>query len=215
MTRAAESGSDTEWGPWQGWNPSNLSAHEGDCCRTARLWFLAMDRSLWRGEGGPTWITNRYPWGPGRWPLHWCEAVKAEELDCGAHQALTMEAFRARGVRVVPVQLIQIQEGHNLGHFQARWEDGGGSPAWVSSGSAYHEAVATIIQGTAEVWDGTVNAWLSPDHVRGVRGIAGIRIGGPDASGEVVCWRGLDVPLGEWVSPARLASMSGVTSSKP
>lgn len=200
MTRAAEL-SAPEWAPWADWSPSALALHDGDCCTTARSWFLAMSRSLWRGQGGPTWIANRYPWGPSRWPLHWCEAVEADELDCGAHQALTVEAFRARGMRAVPVQLVQRQERHNLGHFHGRWEEGGGSPAWAGDGAAYHEAVAILGDGRAEVWDATVNAWLSPDQVRGVRSIAGVRIGAPDGRGETVSWRGFELPLGEWVSP--------------
>lgn len=194
-----------EWAPWTDWVPSALSSHDGECCATARAWFLAMSRSLWRGEGGPTWIANRYPWGPSRWPLHWCEAVEAEELDCGVHQALTVEAFRERGLRVVPVQLVQRQEHHNLGHFHGRWEEGGSSPLWAGDGAAYHEAVGVIADGRVEVWDATVNAWLSPDHVRGVRSIAGIRIGGAHATGEVVSWRGIPIPLGEWVSPEEAA----------
>ena len=207
MTRAAETTPD-EWAPWADWTPSALSMHTGECCTIARAWFLAMTRSLWRGHGGPTWIANRYPWGPSQWPLYWCEAVQAEELDCGAHAVLTIEAFRDRGIRVVPVQLVQRQERHNLGHFHERWEEGGGSPAWAGEGAAYHEAVATIADGRIEVWDATVNAWLSPEHVQGVRSIAGVRIGGTSLTGEVASWRGLEVPLGEWVCPARLALTS-------
>ncbi|MBW3630876.1 MAG: hypothetical protein KY464_16495, partial [Gemmatimonadetes bacterium] len=202
MTRAAESQRDAEWGPWEGWNPSTLSAHEGDCCRTARLWFLAMNRSLWRGEGGPTWIANRYPWGPGRWPLHWCEAVSVKELCCGAQAALSIEAFRARGVRVLPVQLVQRQEGHHMAHWHERWSDGGGSPSWAQGAAGYHESCAVIdAHGRAEVWDPTVNSWLTPDHVQGVRSIAAIRIGGPLPSDEVVLWRGVPVRVGQWVTP--------------
>lgn len=204
--RAAEMTPPAECTAWADWSPSVLSLHDGECCTTARAWFLAMSRSLWRGQGGPTWIANRYPWGPNPWPLYWCEAVEAEELDCGAHQALTIEAFQARGIRAVPVQLVQRQERHNLGHFHGRWEEGGGSPLWAGDGAAYHEAVATIVDGRAEVWDATVNAWLSPDHTQGVRSIAAVRIGGPAVTGEVVAWRDLQVPLGEWVSPAGAAA---------
>lgn len=205
MMRAAETVAAPEWAPWAKWFPSILASHPGECCTVARGWFLAMSRSLWRGEGGPTWIANRYPWGPSCWPLHWCEAVEADELDCGAHQALTVEAFRDRGIRVVPVQLVQRQERHNLGHFHGRWEEGGAALGWAGDGAAYHEAVATLVDGRAEVWDATVNAWLSPAHVRGVRSIAGVRIGGPEPTGEVVSWRGVEIPLGEWVSPAHAA----------
>jgi hypothetical protein len=86
-----------EWAPWADWLPSTLASHPGECCTVARGWFLAMSRSLWRGEGGPTWIANRYPWGPeapgevvswrgvevplGKWvsPAH-AARVRAEEV---------------------------------------------------------------------------------------------------------------------------------------
>lgn len=199
---AAQTSTACEWAPWAEWVPSTLSHHGAECCDTARAWFLAMNRSMWRGEGGPGWIAKRFPWGPGRWPLYWCEAMESEELDCGAHAALTIEAFRDRGIEVVPVQLVQRQEVHHLPHFHGRWSADGASPAWAGEGAAYHEACATIRDGHAEVWDATVGSWLSPDHVQGVRSIAAVRIGGPGETGEVVTWRGLEVPLGRWVSPA-------------
>jgi hypothetical protein len=200
MTHAAET-VPAAWVPWAGAVPSTMAHHGAECCADARAWFLAMDRSLWRGEGGPGWIAQRFPWGPSRWPLHWCDAMRAEELDCGAHQALTIEAFRARGMNVVPVQLIQRQDRHNVAHWHGRWEAGGASPTWAGDGVAYHEACATLVDGRAEVWDSTVGAWLSPEHVRGVRGVAAVRIGGAVPTGETVSWRGLPVPLGEWVTP--------------
>ncbi|HSU14143.1 hypothetical protein [Longimicrobium sp.] len=196
---AIEPGAD--WAPWAACNPSSLAHHGGNCCTAARAWFLAMDRSFWQGHGGPGWIPRRWPWGPSRWPLHWCEAVRADELDCGAHAFMTREAFRARGVRAVPVQLVQRQERHHYLHWLGRWNGSGASPAWAGEGAAYHEACATIAGGRAEVWDASVGAWLSPEHVRGVRSIAAVRIGGAEETGEVVTWRGVRVPLGVWITP--------------
>ncbi len=202
MTPVAQVMPAAEWAPWAAWAPSTLSHHGRECCTTARSWFLAMNRSMWRGHGGPSWIAQRFPWGPCQWPLYWCDAMEAEELDCGAHQALTIEAFRARGIHVLPVQLVQRQERHHLPHFHGRWSADGASPDWAGEGVAYHEACATVTDGRAEVWDATVSSWLSPDHLQGVRSIAAVRIGGPTATGEVVTWRSLQVPIGEWVSPA-------------
>ncbi|HEX9939020.1 MAG TPA: hypothetical protein VGB15_17900 [Longimicrobium sp.] len=189
------------WAQWAACAPSALAHHGGECCTAARAWFMAMDRSMWRGHGGPGWIHRHWPWGPSQWPLYWCEAVEAEELDCGAHQAMTLESFRARGVRAVPVQLVQRQEAHHYPHWLGRWSGAGASPLWAGQGAAYHEACATLVDGRAEVWDPTVGAWLSPENVRGVRSIAAVRIGGADETGEVVSWRGLCVPLGVWITP--------------
>jgi hypothetical protein len=199
----------TEWTPWADWAPSQLAHHGEACCTTARAWFRAMNRSMWRGQDGPTWIAHRFPWGPTRWPLHWCEALEAEELDCGAHAALTTESFRAFGVRVEPVQLVQRQERHHLPHFHGWWAQGSASPNWAGDGAAYHEACATLTDGRAEVWDATVNAWLTPDHVEGLRSIAAVRIGGPQPTGELVRWRGWEIPLGEWVTPPVPHSRNG------
>ena len=82
-------------------------------------------------------------------------------------------------------------------------KEGGASPNWAGRGAAYHEAVAALVDGRAEVWDATVNARLSPNHVRGVRSILGVRIGGADTTGEVALWRGVEVQLGEWIAPER------------
>lgn len=196
--RAAEP--TVESAPWAEFVPSVLSDHGTECCAMARAWYTAMDRSMWRGEGGPAWISRKFPWGPSKWPLFWCEAMEAEELDCGAHQALSMEAFRARGIRVVPVQLVQRQEVHHLPHWHGRWGDASASPAWAREGVAYHEACATLQDGRAEVWDPTVGAWLSPRHTEGVRSIAAVRIGGAAASDEIVDWRGVPLRMGVWAS---------------
>lgn len=190
-----------DWAPWAHSVPSTLSHHGKPCCTTARAWFLAMDASVWQGQGGPAWISRKFPWGPSPWPLFWCQAMDAEELDCGAHAALSIEAFRARGVRTLPVQLVQRQEAHHMAHWHERWSDGGASPAWAQGSAGYHESCAVIQDGRAEVWDPTVNSWLTPDHVQGVRSIAAIRIGGPEPSDEVVLWRGVPVQVGQWTTP--------------
>ena len=95
------------WAPWAARGPSALADHGTECCATARTWFHAMSRSFWRGQGGPTWIRRRWEWGPTCWPLHWCEAMAAKELCCGAQAALSIEAFRGRGVHALPVQLVR------------------------------------------------------------------------------------------------------------
>ena len=191
-----------ESAPWEHFHPSVIAHHGAECCDVARAWYTAMDRSMWRGHGGPSWISQRFPWGPSRWPLHWCEAMEAEELDCGAHAALSIEAFRARGIRVVPVQLVQRQEVHHLPHWHDRWGQADASPAWARAGACYHESCATIEDGRAEVWDPTIGAWLTPHHMHGIRSVAAVRIGGPVQSDEVVSWRGLPLRMGVWATPA-------------
>jgi hypothetical protein len=190
------------WAPWERWAPSALAAHDAECCRDARAWFLAMNRSLWRGQGAPAWIGRHYAWGPTRWPLHWCDAVGAKELCCGAQAALGVEAFRARGLEAVPVQMVQRFGADDAAHWRGTWEAGGASAAWLGDGLVYHEACAVLEGGRARVWDPTASMWASPDEVRGYGSVAAIRFGGPAAGDRVVAWGELVVPLGRWAAPA-------------
>lgn len=191
-----------DWTPWTGWNPSSISHHQAECCDSARSWFLAMSRAQWLGRGGPVWIRRDFDWGPCRWPLHWCEAIEAKEFCCGAHAALSIEAFRARGVRAVPAQLVQRYERHNVPHWHERWTECGASPAWATEGLVYHEACAVIADDRVRIWNASASSWSSPESVLGYGSIAAVRIGGPDISGEVVHWGRLELPLGEWVPTA-------------
>ena len=202
---AAQAGTVAEpaaWAPWQNWQPSVLSSHDAACCRDARAWFLAMSRSLWRGQGAPGWIGGHYAWGPTCWPLYWCDAVGSKELCCGAQAALGVEAFRARGVDAMPVQLVQRFGEEDASHWRGKWVAGGASPAWLGEGIVYHEACAVIDENGARVWDPTASMWASPDEVRGYGSIVAIRIGGATPLGRTVHWGKSELPLGEWVAPA-------------
>jgi hypothetical protein len=189
------------WTPWSDWAPSALASHDADCCRSARAWFLAMNRSLWRGQGAPSWIGRHYAWGPTCWPLHWCDAVGAKELCCGAQAALGVEAFRDRGVDAVPVQLVQRFGEHDSAHWRGKWVAGGASAAWLGEGLVYHEACAVLDGDRARVWDPTASMWASPDEVEGYGSIAAIRIGGRVPTGRTVSWGDAELPLGEWATP--------------
>src|SRR5215467_8611841 len=82
----------------------SVLAHHGPCCDRARAWLIAMARSqdFACTDGltfaAPRWIARRWVWGPTRWPIAWCEAVKAEKIDCGVFAAFAREIFRAKGV---------------------------------------------------------------------------------------------------------------------
>ena len=191
----------TDWAPWASHVPSVLWHHGAECCTVAQAWFRAMDRSMWRGDGAPAWIRARYDWGPTRWPLYWCDAVGAEELDCGAQAALAIEAFRGRGVDAVPVQLVQRYDVHDVPHWHRRWTECGASPGWAAEGLVYHEACAVITDGRARVWNPTATSWASPENVRGYGSIVAVRIGGATPTGRTLAWGGLELPFGAWASP--------------
>lgn len=199
----------TSWAPWAARVPSALADHGAECCAAARAWFLAMDQSLWRGEGAPAWIRRRYEWGPTRWPLHWCEAVGAKELCCGAQAALSIEAFRARGIDAVPVQLVQRYDPHNVPHWHSRWTACGANPAWAAEGTVYHEVCAVVEDGALRVWNPTATGWVSPEDVSGYASVIAIRVGGAAPDGRTVSWGSLRLPLGEWAAAALPAAASG------
>jgi len=199
------SGTEGEWAPWGARAPSALASHDAACCRDARAWFLAMDRSLWRGRGAPGWIGRHYDWGPTCWPIHWCEAVGAKSLCCGAQAALTVEAFQARGVEAVPAQLVQRYPAQDTRQWHRRWAESGADPAWAADGLVYHEVVVVLEGDRARVWNPTGTEWVPPEMFRvdGRGSVAAIRVGGPAPTGRVVAWGEVELPLGTWASPAR------------
>jgi hypothetical protein len=161
-----------------------------------------MDRSHWHGRGAPTWIRRRYDWGPTKWPLHWCEAVGAKELCCGAQAALTLEAFRARGMDAIPAQLVQRYQAHDAPHWHSRWTKGGANPEWASEGLVYHEVCGVLDGDRLQVWNPTASAWMAPDGVEGYASVVAIRAGGAVTSGRSVLWGSRRLELGEWTSTA-------------
>ncbi|HEX2091317.1 MAG TPA: hypothetical protein VHG28_02900 [Longimicrobiaceae bacterium] len=186
---------------WAGCLPSSLAHHGTECCTVARAWFLAMDRTLWKGHGAPAWIRRRWEWGPTRWPLYWCEAVEAKELDCGAQAALTVEAFAARGVLALPAQLVQQYDVHSTPHWHSRWTACGASPTWTQDGLVYHEVCAVVRDGRAEIWNPTVTSWVSPDDLQGYASVAAVRIDRGSSAQSEVTWGSLRIPLDRWVVP--------------
>jgi hypothetical protein len=142
--------------------PSFLSSHTGTCCHTAYRWFEAMSRSAGRlFPGPPTWIRERWTWGPNDWPLHWCEAVGAPALDCGALGALSWHAFEVCGVRAYPVQLIERFDARTVAHWIEMWRGVHVLPWWWGD-LVYHEAVLAFAGETPFLWDPTDNRVVRP-----------------------------------------------------
>ncbi len=165
---------------WADFPVSYLSHHGEDCCETARLWFRAMDFAQLNGGdtmSGPRWIRQRYDWGPSRWPLHWCEALKVKVIDCGAHSALAHDAFEARGLTSFRAQFVQSYGSRAVDQWRTRWSLDEASDHWLGDGFIYHEGNA-VLMGPDEVklWDGSAGCWLNPGHVSGYGSILAVRI---------------------------------------
>ena len=87
---------------WVRASVSMLGDH-GPCCDRARAWLVAMGRShdFASTDGlafaGPRWLTERWAWGPTRWPIAWCEAFAAgpSTAACSAYSRWRSSAPRA------------------------------------------------------------------------------------------------------------------------
>ncbi|MDQ3143399.1 MAG: hypothetical protein M3Q57_00780, partial [Pseudomonadota bacterium] len=151
---------------WQDFPVSHLSHHGGQCCEAARRWFGAMDFAQLNGSlrtSGPRWIRHKYNWGPSAWPLHWCDALKADSIDCGAHAALAEEAFSARGVASLRAQFVQSYDSNAISQWRGRWGADGVSQHWLADKYIYHEGNAVLAEGQdIKLWDGSAGSWITP-----------------------------------------------------
>lgn len=176
---------------WQDFPFSTLSEHSASCCRIAREWTEAMDFAQLNGNkpsSGPRWLRARYKWGPSPWPMHWCEVIKRGIIDCGAHAALSLAMFRARGLTAFPVQLVQKFDRSATAQWRQRWAREDVSCHWLDETHIYHEATALLVEGSeVKLWDASAGSWIDPRQTAGGYGsVAAIRI---FASGDDCDWR--------------------------
>lgn len=184
--------------------PVSILADHGDvCCQLAREWVRCMDFAQLNGAGpfsGPRWLRERYKWGPSRWPLHWCEAVEADTIDCGAHAALAHEAFEARGVTCYRAQFIQEYDARATEQWRAIWRKKDVASSWLGDRYIYHEGNA-ILTGDQmmKLWDGSASSWINPMQSGGYGSLRAVRISSLDssASGQMK-WGGRQIMPDEW-----------------
>lgn len=132
---------------------SRLTRHAAPCCVIAEAWFRATARSAIRRFGDePRWITERWNWGPTVWPIAWCEAIKADALDCGALADLAAVAFEETGREVMRVQLIQDASTEECEQWATRWATTPAAPKWIWGRLVYHEKAWAPAAGDPAVW---------------------------------------------------------------
>jgi hypothetical protein len=148
---------------------SSTLAHHGPCCDRARAWLLGMGRSLdfaasdGLAYAGPRWLTRRFAWGPTRWPIAWCEAVRAEAIDCGVFAVLAREIFRAKGIDAYPGQVLRRYAEESTAHWRQKWAAMPDAFNWIGSDVVYHEVcVLRVGAHEARVYDPTEGVWLEP-----------------------------------------------------
>ena len=184
---------------WQDWPMSKIAHHGAACCDIAREWMLAMDMAQTAGAttAGPRWLRQRYPWGPSPWPLHWCEAVGRERLDCGAHAAIAQEFFTARGVDSRPAQFVQQYSTEATLQWADKWQGEGIAAAWINGDLIYHEGCAVLAEdGELKLWDASAGWWISPDQSGGYGSLRSCRVSGSE--GESFSWGTRQIMANTW-----------------
>ncbi len=165
---------------WESFPFSRLSHHGSACCDLAREWVIAADYAQLNGGGlasGPRWLRQKYKWGPSAWPMHWCEVVRLDTIDCGAHSALAHEVFAARGLTCFPGQLVQRYSTDATDQWRGSWEAAQSSCHWLDGEHIYHEATALLVgEDKLQIWDGSAGTWINPRQGRGYGSVAAVRI---------------------------------------
>lgn len=159
--------------------PTEIGHHKQACCARAQYWLAGIDRSsvgFADSLAAPTWLRQRYEWGPGEWPMYWCDVPCREVLDCGAFAAVSTFLFGERGFSAFSVQVVQRFSEENVRTWTDLWERNGCSPEWLVGRWAYHECTGIVIEGILRVWDPTENHWLDPGLApTSYGGLVGIR----------------------------------------
>jgi hypothetical protein len=144
---------------------SEVSAHCGQCCFWARRTVLGrFDR--WPDLGSRlAAIPVLIPWGPVRWPVHWCSLAADEEPtgDCGVHAAVAAALLADAGWTFARGRAALEPSPYALRHWRATWSEAGADDRWVASRVVHHE----VIRIDERWWDPTEARWFAGpgDHV--------------------------------------------------
>jgi hypothetical protein len=186
---------------WKNFPPSYISEHNSFCCKTAKEWLLSMDRSFWISRGclvGPSWIRERYEWGPSSWPLYWCEIPNLKEIDCGGLAAIARELFSSRGLVSLSAQLILQFSDQIIHHWKRKWMFRGYPTTWIFKRFIYHEACAVLVgSNIIKIWDPVNCFWMSPAQSRGHGSVQAIKISGVNIP--KVIWEDNIIPIHKWL----------------
>lgn len=152
------------------WARASVStlAHHGVCCDRARGWIAAMARShdFAATDGldytAPRWLTRRWRWGPTRWPIAWCEAVRTEAIDCGVFAAFAVEIFRAKGLDAYHGQVLRNWPEESTAHWRQKWAAMPEAFNWIGTKVIYHEVCIVRFGPEARIYDPTYGCWLEP-----------------------------------------------------
>lgn len=199
---------------WLEHTASEITHHDGECCSQARSWLLGMAQSMENAslcDGGiraPHWLSDRFEWGPSRWPIAWCELIEQDVIDCGVFAALVREIFHEQGVRAHPGQVVIQYSETCTHHWQQLWRNGAallpdaGSTQpgeffpWVGKNLVYHEICVVEAQdGIARLYDSTWGNWYQPHLRDGFGAVVAVRT---QCAGDLL-WGDRVLRSGEWM----------------
>ena len=165
---------------WESFPYSCFSHHGDACCDIAREWVLAMDFAQLNGGdklSGPRWMRQKYKWGPSAWPMHWCDALDRDTIDCGAHAALAHEAFIARGVSAFRAQFVQEYSDDATSQWRGAWGEEKVSDHWIDGKRIYHEGNALLVgEDEIKLWDASAGWWINPRQAGGYGSLVAVRV---------------------------------------
>jgi hypothetical protein len=189
---------------WETFPYSCISHHGAECCDVAREWVVAYDFAQLNGAeamSGPRWLRTRYDWGPSPWPIHWCEAVDRNTLDCGALACMAREIFAERGLASFPAQLVQQYTAEATGQWQSKWDSEKVSTHWIDEDVIYHEACAVQSgDGELKLFDPSAGSWVEQRQAGGYGGLLALRVF--DGEGRMWRWGGQRIPANSWIKIA-------------
>jgi hypothetical protein len=131
--------------------------------------------------------------------MTWCHAVEQEDLDCGAHAAISRDIFTARNVGCHSVQLVQQYSEDTTSHWSAKWTNHPASTHWISGSLIYHEACAVQMSSSEmRIWDPSAACWVNPKQSGGYGSILALRLKVDSDDVEGLSWGHHYIPAGEW-----------------
>ena len=187
---------------WKYWQPSSISHHGRTCCEIAREWVSATDFALLNGGSkftGPRWLRQRFEWGPGIYPIYWCEVLKKKKLDCGVHAALAHEVFTRRGIKCYRVQLVQQFSPDAAAQWHSAWEGGEAITDWIRDDHIYHEGCAVALSDNRlKLWDSSSGCWIDPKTTNGYGSVRAVRIAAKETSNGLR-WGSHSITTNTWI----------------
>jgi hypothetical protein len=187
---------------WRHWQPSSISHHGRTCCEIAREWVSATDFALLNGGSkltGPRWLRQRFAWGPGTYPIYWCEVLKKKKLDCGVHAALAHEVFTRRGIRSFRAQLVQEFSADAVTQWNSAWTGDQAVTEWMRGEHIYHEGCAVALADNGlKLWDSSAGCWIDPKTTSGYGSVRAVRIAAKQTSNGLL-WGTHSITTNTWI----------------